>query len=128
MMTIAQRACCECLGVFLAEPSRIEVVNSVCDDDGRLDSTAKIGPSAAQHGSVHRILSKRNDRAVGLICSWLEMASSSLKVGTERRALVIASSSLEDGTERTALAIGKKFRAGPMKLVRMVCRYQVAGV
>jgi hypothetical protein len=83
----------------LPDPSRIEIVSSVCNTDGTAGATVVIGPSPA-YGSVRRILSKRNDHAVALVYSLLETTSS-----------------LEDGTQRRALANGREFRVGPMKIL-----------
>jgi hypothetical protein len=83
----------------LLEPSRIEIVNSVCNNDGSAGATITIGPSPAT-GGVRRMLSKRDQHAVALVYS-----------------LVETTSSLEDGTQRRRLSNGQEFHVGPMKII-----------
>jgi hypothetical protein len=83
----------------LPEPSRIEIVTSVCNEiDTTVGATVMIRPPA--DSSVRRSLSKRNHHAVALVYSLLETTSL-----------------LEDGTQRRALANGREFHIGPMQII-----------
>jgi hypothetical protein len=83
----------------LPEPSRIEIVTSVCNEkDATVGATVMIRPPS--DSSVRRSLSERNHHAVALVYSLLE-----------------ATSLLEDGTQRRALANGREFHVGPMQII-----------